>query len=203
MSSNMNSSSLFSSRSVAATLAVSVGLMTSLLAGCATKEPTAPSSTPEVTPPRSMPMDRPATSKPAASTAATVTPSTVTPSTVTSSTAESAILPNRDTADHAAAAQQPADNSGRNLSEDGREVTPLDQGNSSTDMTITSTIRASLSDRHDLSINAKNIKIITREGVVTLRGVVADQRERDIVLKIAGTAADAQRVDDHLDMTSK
>ena len=198
MRNTMNCSSISSSRSVAATLAVSVGLMTSLLAGCATKEPTTPSSTPEVAPPRSLPMGKVAAEKSATSNSSTVPPATVPPATV-----ESAILPDRDAAEHAAAAQQPADNSGRNLSEDGRELTPLDQGNSTTDITITSTIRASLSDRQDLSINAKNIKIITRDGVVTLRGVVADQRERDIVLKIAGTAADAQRVDDHLDMTSK
>ena len=67
---------------------------------------------------------------------------------------------------------------------DERQLTPLDQSNTKADTKITQTIRKSIM-KQDLSTNAKNIKIITRDGNVTLRGPVNSREE---VEKIAETA---------------
>lgn len=67
---------------------------------------------------------------------------------------------------------------------DERQLTPLDQSNTKADTKITQTIRKSIM-KQDLSTNAKNIKIITRDGNVTLRGPVSSREE---VEKIAETA---------------
>jgi hyperosmotically inducible periplasmic protein len=74
------------------------------------------------------------------------------------------------------------DNAARN--EDDTGLTPLDQGNSDADLKTTKDIRAALMDT-DRSFNAKNVKVITRDGTVTLRGVVESDAERASILKIA------------------
>lgn len=56
--------------------------------------------------------------------------------------------------------------------------TPIDQGESAADRTITADIRKALMAREELSVNAKNCKIITRNGVVTLRGPVGSSAEK-------------------------
>ena len=55
-------------------------------------------------------------------------------------------------------------------------LTPLDQSNSKADINITQAIRKSIM-KHRLSTDAKNIKIITRTGNVTLRGPVKNNAE--------------------------
>lgn len=75
------------------------------------------------------------------------------------------------------------DNSGQNAADTpGTTMTPFDQGTSQTDMTITQTIRKELTGDSSLSINAQNLKVITANGVVVLRGPVASQTESDAVL---------------------
>src|SRR5262245_1105999 len=63
----------------------------------------------------------------------------------------------------------------------GDTLTPLDQGNNETDLNITKEIRKSIvvekgPDAH--SVSARNIKIITKDGVVTLRGIVRTVGEK-------------------------
>ena len=72
------------------------------------------------------------------------------------------------------ASNQPAVNGG---SEDAMP-TPTDQGTSATDIAITRSIRQALMDGEGLSLDAKNIKVITLEGVVALRGQVVSEEER-------------------------
>lgn len=55
-------------------------------------------------------------------------------------------------------------------------LTPLDQSNSQSDLDITKQIRKSLMD-YPFSTDAKNIKIITINGDVTLRGPVKNTTE--------------------------
>jgi osmotically-inducible protein OsmY len=64
-------------------------------------------------------------------------------------------------------------------------LTPGDQGKSKSDLETTRNIRRALMKNHDLSITAKNIKIITVDGKVTLRGPVKTQQERDLINQIA------------------
>src|SRR5262245_41669991 len=64
-----------------------------------------------------------------------------------------------------------ADNSGRNVRDRGdKTLTPMDQGGSEADRTITQDIRKAVVANDHFSTDAKNVKIITVDGVVTLRG---------------------------------
>ena len=100
---------------------------------------------------------------------------------------------------NAPAKPRAVDNSGQNETDKaGTSVTPLDQGASETDIAVTRTIRKAVTGDSTLSINAQNIKIITRDGVVVLRGPVASQAEVDAILSHARTAAGATRIDNQL-----
>src|SRR5436190_590170 len=56
--------------------------------------------------------------------------------------------------------------------------TAIDQGETEEDIRITSSIRKSVVSDKSLSTNAHNIKIITSDGKVTLRGPVKDEHEK-------------------------
>jgi osmotically-inducible protein OsmY len=55
-------------------------------------------------------------------------------------------------------------------------------------------------DNDELSTNAKNIKIITVDGVVTLRGPVKNDAEKTTVSSIAHKASGVKRVDNQLEV---
>jgi osmotically-inducible protein OsmY len=78
------------------------------------------------------------------------------------------------------------------------KLTPLDQGNSETDVALTKDLRSALV-ASDLSFNAKNIKIITKDGHVTLRGVVESDAERDAILKLAESKVEKARITNELE----
>jgi hyperosmotically inducible protein len=84
------------------------------------------------------------------------------------------------------------DNTARNVRDrDNRTLTPLDQGHSKADVDTTAQIRKEIIADKDMSVNAKNVKIITIDGRVTLRGPVNTVEEKrligDIADRIAGT----------------
>lgn len=64
-----------------------------------------------------------------------------------------------------------------------RALTPMDQSGSKADRKITQAIRKSIM-KQELSTNAKNVKVITRNGAVTLRGPVDDQSEIEKIMTI-------------------
>ena len=70
------------------------------------------------------------------------------------------------------------DNSRRNAAD---QPTAEDQGNSPQDREMTRNIRRELMNNDSLSTNAKNIKVITSNGRVILRGPVASQQERQTI----------------------
>jgi hyperosmotically inducible protein len=77
---------------------------------------------------------------------------------------------------------QAADNTARNARDkSGQTLTPTDQSESEADRTITQKVRQSLMGDAALSTNAKNIKVVTRNGTVTLRGVVASAEEKSSI----------------------
>jgi hypothetical protein len=78
------------------------------------------------------------------------------------------------------------------------ELTPIDQGNNERDLEMTARIRKDVMAQSDLSYTAKNVKIITVNGRVTLRGKVATEAERDLIKKLAESAATKEQVDDQL-----
>ncbi|MGC4069019.1 MAG: BON domain-containing protein [Polyangiaceae bacterium] len=78
--------------------------------------------------------------------------------------------------------------------------TPMDQGGSEADRKITQQIRQALMGEANLSFTAKNVKIITNQGKVTLRGPVNTERERSVVLNAAKRVAGVVNVDDQLEV---
>jgi sporulation protein YlmC with PRC-barrel domain len=79
-------------------------------------------------------------------------------------------------------------------------VTPLDQGSSERDLDITRRIRKEILDQEDISVNARNIKVITANGRVTLRGPVNSSDEKRLLGEIAGRIAQADNVDNQLEV---
>jgi osmotically-inducible protein OsmY len=89
---------------------------------------------------------------------------------------------------------QPPDNTGRNESDrQGGRLDAGDQSNNEQDVALTAKIRRAITDTSGLSVNARNIKIITSGGKVTLRGPVDSEAERTRVETIAKQAAGQQR----------
>jgi hypothetical protein len=70
-------------------------------------------------------------------------------------------------------------------------VTAGDQGQGQSDLDITQQIRQAVMKNSALSFTAKNVKIITKDGKVTLRGTVPTYEERlaieDAARKVAGS----------------
>ena len=75
-----------------------------------------------------------------------------------------------------------------------------DQSNSSADLKITQAIRQALMKDGELSTTAKNIKVITENGQVTLRGPVKTAQEKAKVNQLAKAAAGGAPILDQLDV---
>jgi hyperosmotically inducible protein len=75
-----------------------------------------------------------------------------------------------------------ADDTARNVRDrDNSTLTPADQGESKADLEMTAKIRRAIVKNDKLSVTAKNIKIITIAGKVTLRGPVKTGQERSVI----------------------
>jgi hyperosmotically inducible periplasmic protein len=95
------------------------------------------------------------------------------------------------------------DNTGRNVRDRGGETkTPGDQSESEADRTITQNIRKALTADDSLSTNAKNVKIITNDGTVTLRGPVKSEKEKTDIEAKAKQVAGVKKVDNQLEIAS-
>ena len=100
-------------------------------------------------------------------------------------------------------AQQPSppDNSRVNARDRGESaLTPMDQGPSEGDRKITQQIRQAVVRDGTLSFTAKNVKIITINGKVTLRGPVKSAGERSAIEAAAKNVAGVSQVDNQLDV---
>jgi len=82
----------------------------------------------------------------------------------------------------------------------GDTKTSGDQSNSTADLKITQAIRQALMKDSELSTTAKNIKIITNNGQVTLRGPVKNAQEKTKIGQLARSAAGGASIDDQLDV---
>ncbi len=103
-----------------------------------------------------------------------------------------------------AAAQDKAkepDNSGKNeRDKSGATVTPGDQSNAPEDVKMTQDIRRMVMDDKGLSMTAKNVKIITIAGKVTLRGPVNTAAEKEAIANHAKMVAGKTAVTDELEV---
>lgn len=104
----------------------------------------------------------------------------------------------------AGTADKSADNTGKN-ERDGTASTPTsgDQGGSEADRRVTQQIRKTIVDDAKLSTTAKNVKIITQDGAVTLRGPVKSTQEKTEIAAIAQKVDGVKRVDNQLEIASK
>jgi len=100
------------------------------------------------------------------------------------------------------AQEQPAaDNSAKNQRDrSGETMTSGDQSNNAEDTKLTAAIRRAVVADKSLSLTAKNVKIITANGVVTLRGPVKTDAEKATVEKLAQSAAGGAKIDNQLEV---
>jgi hypothetical protein len=93
------------------------------------------------------------------------------------------------------------DNTRRNAQDrTGRSLTPLDQGNEDTDISLTKNIRMAIHQTEGLSVNAQNVKVITRKGQVTLRGPVDNAAEKAAIDAIVRRYTGEANLDDQLEV---
>lgn len=83
---------------------------------------------------------------------------------------------------------------------DNTTLTPEDQKETKKDIKITAHIRKTVVRDKSLSIDAQNAKIITRSGVVILRGPVANEAESKKLQKIAKKTRGVVKVDNQLEI---
>ena len=96
------------------------------------------------------------------------------------------------------------DNTGKNERDrSGETQTSGDQSNSSADLKTTQAIRQALMKDSELSATAKNIKVITADGHVTLRGPVRTAQEKSKIDELAKSAAGGAQIEDQLEITNK
>lgn len=101
------------------------------------------------------------------------------------------------------AADYPADNSGTNVRDrDPAALTAGSQSNATPDVRITQEIRKAVLADKTLSTNAHNIKIITADGVVTLRGPVKTTDEKASIEAKAHAVSGVTRVDNEIEIAS-
>jgi osmotically-inducible protein OsmY len=93
-----------------------------------------------------------------------------------------------------------ADNTGRNASD--QSVTAQNQSEAQGDRDLTRRIRATLIKESNLSSSAKNVKVITRDGKVTLRGPVKSNQERQAVGNAAAGIAGKNNVNNRIEVQS-
>ncbi len=101
-------------------------------------------------------------------------------------------------------AQTAPDNTGRNVRDrGGTTLTPGDQSETEADRTLTQRIRQAVVADDALSTTAKNVKIITVHGVVTLRGPVKTMEEKRTIEATAQQIAGADKVDNQLEISRR
>jgi hyperosmotically inducible protein len=96
-----------------------------------------------------------------------------------------------------------ADNSGRNARDrDGATKTSGDQSENEADRALTQKIRQAITSDDALSTNGQNVKIITSDGKVTLRGPVKSAKEKADIATKATQIAGVKQVDNQLEVTN-
>jgi hyperosmotically inducible periplasmic protein len=94
-----------------------------------------------------------------------------------------------------------SDHTVRNVRDrNGSNLTPLDQGNGKADVDTTAQIRKEIIAQKNMSVNGKNVKIITNQGQVTLRGPVNTAEEKRIIGDIAINIARLENVNNQLEV---
>ncbi len=97
--------------------------------------------------------------------------------------------------------QKDADNTAKNERDrNNKTLTPTDQSETAEDRKLTQNIRKAVVKDPALTMTAKNIKIITAGGKVTLRGPVNSDAEKTKINDLAKAAAGTVPVDNQLEV---
>ncbi|WP_263417064.1 BON domain-containing protein [Terriglobus albidus] len=88
-------------------------------------------------------------------------------------------------------AQNAPDNTRQNKNE---SVHADRQSNAKSDVQITANVRKAIMADKDLSTYAHNVKVITKDGQVTLKGPVQSEEEKDKVFAAATSVVDSGKV---------
>lgn len=103
-----------------------------------------------------------------------------------------------------AGAERAADNTGVNKRDrQVSEPTAEQQRNNHSDLELTRLIRRAVVTDKSLSVYAHNIKIIAQNGVVTLKGPVRSEEEKQILEKKAAEVAGATQVRSEIEVAPK
>lgn len=101
----------------------------------------------------------------------------------------------------AVAQETKPDNSATNERDrSGETKTSGDQSNSAEDTNVTAAIRRAIVKDTSLTMAAKNVKIITAGGTVTLRGPVNSAEEKAKIEQLAAAAAGGTKIDNQLEI---
>lgn len=84
-----------------------------------------------------------------------------------------------------------------------KELTAQDQGNSKGDIEITQKIRQAIVSQKSFSTDAKNIKIITVNGMVTLKGPVKSASEKKQIEMLTNRIAGKSKIISQLEVIQK
>lgn len=107
----------------------------------------------------------------------------------------------KDRSDNKQVSQVEPDNTGRNSRDrDNQTKTSGDQSENEADRKITQDIRSALTSDDSLSTDAKNVKVITSDGTVTLRGPVKNDKEKTQIEAKAKQVTGVKRVDNQLEV---
>ena len=107
--------------------------------------------------------------------------------------------------DPATSGQQPADNTKMNQRDRNQnEPTADQQKENSSDRALAQQVRRALVEDKSLSTYAHNIKVIAQNGIVTLKGPVhSDQEKQAIESKAAEAAGGADKIKSEIDVVNK
>lgn len=97
-----------------------------------------------------------------------------------------------------------ATNTGRNVRDrDEANPTADDQSQSKDEIDTAAKVRRAVVDDKSLSTNAHNVKIIAKDGAVTLRGPVDNEQEKETILAKAKEVAGDDHVVDELEVKAQ
>ena len=96
------------------------------------------------------------------------------------------------------------DNTGRNVRDrGGATLTPGDQSEHKADRDLTQSIRKAIMADKSLSMTAKNVKVITVNGTVTLRGPVKSLHDKEAIEAKAQQIAGLSNVENQLEVVRR
>ena len=106
------------------------------------------------------------------------------------------------TATSANGVEQPAaDNTDRNdRDRSGSTLTPMDQSNAQGDIDLAAAVRRAIVEEDRISTTGKNVKVIAKDGEVTLRGPVESEDEKAHIAETVRAVPGVTTLDDQLEV---